>query len=194
LQDSTKPYKVIAKPTPGFIYLYIEDDLPHFCWRPRSAPLSNPGEDALDLIMFPSDGSFKPYTTDPRGSSGLKSPTDGRIYVLRFDSSSTRHLFWLQSKPTHANGASWFSERDEKIGEIVNQILQGEDVDVQEELANVGLRGDEDDDGDTNMEDAGEGDGLHRTGSGGAGVDATGGDVNEEGEDSRRGGEDGARA
>ncbi|KAF9890295.1 adhesion regulating molecule 1 [Aspergillus nanangensis] len=178
---------VKPKPTPGYIYLYSEDDLVHFCWRPRSAPHTEP---ELDLVMVPSDGSFTPY-------QGKGAPTNGRVFVLKFSSSSQRYLFWLQSATQHENGdLGWFSPRDLRLGEIVNTLLEGEDVDVEHEIANL-PRGSGGDDDET-MEDV---EGIdhdpnhgHGGSSGGAGADATGGDVREEGENSREGGADGGRA
>ncbi|KAI0594464.1 proteasome complex subunit Rpn13 ubiquitin receptor-domain-containing protein [Biscogniauxia sp. FL1348] len=193
VDNSSKPYKVKASPRPGYIYLYSEDDLIHFCWRERSAPLHQP---ELDLVMVPTDGHFVPYE--------LKTPdsakTNGRIFVLKFLSSSQRHLFWLQSKPQGRSGdPSWLSPRDRKIGEIVDNLLQGEEVDVAHELASINNSDNDDrrgNDGDETMEDVpGHGDPSDpRGGSGGAGPDATGGDIREEGEGAREGGADGARA
>lgn len=168
-------------------------DLIRFCWRKRDQPIDSP---KLDLVMVPTDGIFTPYEFE-RGKPSAK--TNGRIFVLKFASSSQRHLFWMQSKPQGRNGdPSHFSPRDRKIGDIVNRLLQGEEVDVTRELAAVRntTSRDDDDDEDEQMEDA---DTRRvpraRHGStGGAGADATGGDVREEGEDSREGGADGARA
>lgn len=149
----------------------------------------------LDLLMVPGDGRFEPYEykTTPQPTS----KTNGRIFVLKFSSSSQRHLFWLQSKPQARNGdASWFSPRDLKIGQIVDTLLQGEEVDVSTEIAQV-RDSDGGDDDDEPMEDV-EGTGgpheHHRGGSGGAGADATGGDIREEGSQARDGGADGGRA
>ncbi|PYH95929.1 hypothetical protein BO71DRAFT_408109 [Aspergillus ellipticus CBS 707.79] len=182
---------VKPNPTPGYIYLYSEDELVHFCWRPRTAPHTEPD---LDLVMVPADGSFIPYQP-----AGKEAPTNGRIYVLKFSSSSQRYLFWLQSKTQHEGGKlSWFSPRDLKLGEIVNTLLMGEEVDVEHEIANLPRGGPSGGDDDETMEDV-EGvdhDPSHNHGgnSGGAGPDATGGDIREEGQGSREGGADGGRA
>lgn len=166
----------------------------HFCWRPRDKSLD---ESELDLIMIPGDGSFSPYTGKDAAedSESVKSPTDGRVFVLKFNSSSQRYLFWLQSKSQHPRGdASWFSERDLKIGQIVDMLLNGEEIDVQAELASIPTHPSGGDDDDETMEDVEES-GRNRHGStGGAGSGATGGDIRDEGEESREGGADGGRA
>jgi 26S proteasome regulatory subunit N13 len=209
---------VKAVPDPGYIYLYIgEEDgklfnttlsrtllntnteLVHFCWRRRSQPLDQPD---LDLVMIPGDGSFTPYTgkESSETSDNVKSPTTGRIFVLKFSSSPERHLFWLQGKSKGAE--DWFSPFDLRLGQIVDMILQGADVNVNAELAEARQNGGapgpdrDDDDQDEDMEDAPPGDGRLRSNSttGGAGADATGGDIREEGEDAREGGADGGRA
>ncbi|KOS16824.1 Uncharacterized protein ESCO_004759 [Escovopsis weberi] len=197
VDTSSKPYKITPLAEPGYVYLYSEDV--HFCWRRRDQSLEDP---KLDLVMVPTDGQFVPYeyTTTPQPSS----KTNGRIFVLKFASSSQRYLYWMQSKPQGRNGdASYFSPRDRKIGDLVHRLLQGEEVNVASELAavrNTDDRRDDDGGDDETMEDAeprerhsGSRD-RHAGGSGGAGADATGGDVREEGENSREGGADGARA
>lgn len=187
LDTSTGAVK--PKPTPGYVYLYVEDELVHFCWRPRSAPFDEP---ELDLVMIPSDGSFTPYK--PAG----KNATNGRVFVLKFSSSSQRYLFWMQAHTQHEDGdLSWFSPRDLKLGEIVDTVLQGEEVDIPVEARSLPPPYGGGDDDET-MEDV-EGTDHdaarhHSTGSGGAGPDATGGDVREEGQESREGGADGGRA
>ncbi|KAL8967600.1 MAG: hypothetical protein Q9183_002839 [Haloplaca sp. 2 TL-2023] len=196
--SSASPPKVSAKPTSGYIYLYEsqEDELVHFCWRPRATPLGDP---ELDLVMVPGDGSFKPYQTVQGGAASKKSPTNGRIFILKFQSSSSKHLFWLQAKSQHAEGdQGWFSPRDLKLGEIVDQLLQGEQVNVQEEMSNVpGAQGDPDNNDDDNDGDRMEG--VRRESQGGTGENlASGdpfiGDPSNEGEESREGGADGGRA
>jgi 26S proteasome regulatory subunit N13 len=167
----------------------------HFCWRKRSAAMDNP---EVDLLMIPGDGQFVPY--EYKTSNQPTSKTNGRIFVLKFGSSSQRHLFWLQSKPQSRNGdSSWFSPRDLKIGQIVDLLLQGEEVDVANEITQIQSAdpGNDDDDDDEAMEDVeGEGtrDSQPQGGSGGAGAGATGGDIREEGHQARDGGADGGRA
>ncbi|KAN0117378.1 Proteasome complex subunit Rpn13 ubiquitin receptor domain containing protein [Hyaloscypha variabilis] len=195
IDQSNRPWKITPDPTPGYIYMYSEDDMTHFCWRERSKPMND--EENLDLIMFPSDAHFEPY--EYKTSNQPTSKTNGRIFVLKFSSSSSRHFFWMQSKPQARNGdPSWFSPRDLKIGQIVNTLLQGEEVNVSEEIAQVrGAGNGGNDDEDETMEDVeGHGDSSEhrRGGSGGAGPDATGGDIREEGAGAREGGADGGRA
>ncbi|KXJ95791.1 proteasome complex subunit Rpn13 ubiquitin receptor-domain-containing protein [Microdochium bolleyi] len=205
VDSSSKPYKVRPDPRKGYIFLYQgEDELVHFCWRGRDTPLDQP---ELDLVMVPGDGNFLAY--DSRTQTTPAAKTNGRIFVLKFSSSSQRYIFWLQSKPQGRTGdPTWFSKRDLKIGDIVDDLLQGEEIDVARVLANVDNsdnddrrnNDDDDDDDDDDEDDAMEDvQSSSRTaqggrGSGGAGADATGGDVREEGESSREGGADGARA
>ncbi|KAL2393142.1 hypothetical protein ABEF94_000049, partial [Exophiala dermatitidis] len=42
LDTSSSPPRVKPLPTPGYLYLYAEDELLHLCWRPRTAPLDRP--------------------------------------------------------------------------------------------------------------------------------------------------------
>ncbi|KFY20377.1 hypothetical protein V491_03765 [Pseudogymnoascus sp. VKM F-3775] len=191
VDTSSKPYKVTPLATKGYIYLYSEDELIHFCWRPRQAQLDEP---ELDLMMIPTDGHFVPY--EYKTSDQPTSKTNGRIFVLKFSSSSQRHLFWLQSQPQRADDPSSFSTRDQKIGQIVDSLLQGEDVNVRSELEDVQNSRDGEDEDETMEDVEGRGDpSEHHEGSGGgAGPDATGGDVRQEGEPSREGGADGGRA
>jgi 26S proteasome regulatory subunit N13 len=167
-------------------------ELIHFCWRPRSAPSSRP---TLDLVMVPADAHFNPYVKSTNPSSSTSPPINGRIYVLKFSSSSQRHFFWLQSKSQSSRGeASYWSARDKRLGEIVDELLQGEDVDVPSAIAQVQDQDPDDDEPMEDVERSGHPGGHHQGGSGGAGPGATGGDIREEGEEAREGGADGARA
>ena len=150
----------------------------------------------LQLVMVPGDGHFIPYQepspTDSNHST--KSPTNGRIFVLKFLSSSTRHLFWLQSKSQHPQGdPAWFSPRDLKLGTIVDRLLQGEEINVSEEVADIPSDPQGGSGGDADMEDVlpeGSGDIQGNIGSG----DPFMGNPEDEGSGSREGGADGGRA
>ena len=152
--------------------------------------------------MVPGDGTFKPHKIED--GHFLKSPTNGRIFILKFQSSSARHFFWLQSKTQDPDGdVEFFSPRDRKLGDIVNQLLQGEEVNVQEALSNVPPPPKrEPDDEDDDEDDDGGGDqmeGVRRGSQSGAAENlASGdpfiGDPSNEGEGSREGGADGGRA
>ncbi|KAI9842782.1 MAG: hypothetical protein M1838_002980 [Thelocarpon superellum] len=198
LDVSVEPHKAKPRTTPGYLYLYTgEDELIHFCWRPRSASLHSA---ELDLVMIPGDGQFQPYDGNPAPAPDQQAaPTNGRIYALKFSSSSQRYLFWMQSKSQSPHGdPSYFGPRDRRLGDLVDQLLQGEEVDVPRVVAEIraGNNG-PDEDEDEAMEDVeGTGEpGDHHSGStGGAGPGATGGDVREEGEGPREGGADGGRA
>lgn len=148
----------------------------------------------LELVMVPTDGTFVPYKDKEASSeSYTKSPTNGRIFVLKFQSSTQRHLFWMQSKSQHPQGdPAWFSPRDLKLGEIVDQLLQGQEVNVREEVANVS-GGQGGDGGDADMEDVrpeGSGDIQGNIGSG----DPFMGNPENEGSGPRDRGADGGRA
>ncbi|RKF55841.1 putative 26s proteasome complex ubiquitin receptor subunit rpn13 protein [Erysiphe neolycopersici] len=191
IDQSTKPYKVVPNPSSGYVYLYMEENLIHFCWRERSKPLDH--EDNLDLVMLPTDCHFLPYESS---TSEPNTKTNGRIFILKFSSSFQRYAFWMQSKPEIPTNPSHFSERDLRIGRLVDRLLQGQDVNIPVEIAAIKSSGgnNDDDDEDDPMEDV-EGHSsfpIHRDGaSGGAGP---GGDIRREGASSREGGADGGRA
>lgn len=75
-------------------------------------------------------------------------------------------------------------------------MLRGEEVNVDQELSEIERPNGNGGNDDQDMEDlSGSGNALGRTTStGGAGANATGGDIRDEGEESREGGADGGRA
>lgn len=164
----------------------------HFCWRPRSASMNQP---ELELIMVPADGRFIPY--QPNQKDSASSRINGRIFVLKFQSSTQRHFFWLQSKSQHVHGdPTWFSPRDLALGQFVDRLLQGDEVNVQEEMANISNHqggNPDDDDSTSRMEDVrsqGQAGSPEYNSAGNPLV----GDPGDEGKDSREGGADGGRA
>lgn len=102
----------------GLLYVYqSEDSLMHFCWKDRSAGVV---EDVIinfttlqrflifnflqDLIIFPDDCEFK----------RVEICTTGRVYILKFKSSSRKFFFWLQEPKT---------DKDEDYCKKVNEML-----------------------------------------------------------------------
>ena len=146
----------------------------------------------LKLVMVPTDGQFVPFN-DKTSEPTPKSPTNGRIFVLKFQSSTQRHLFWMQSKSQHSQGdPTFFSPRDLKIGWIVDRLLQGDEVNVTDEVASIpnNQGGSE---GDETMEDAppgGHGNNQGNTGSSGPSL----GNSGPGSEETRQGGADGGRS
>ncbi|KAK2192539.1 hypothetical protein NP493_28g06043 [Ridgeia piscesae] len=84
----------------GQVYVYQSDDsLMHFCWKDRTK-----GTVEDDLIIFPEDVEFK----------HVKQCTTGRVYLLKFKSSSRKMFFWLQEPK---------SDKDEENSRKVNEFL-----------------------------------------------------------------------
>lgn len=169
--------------------MHKEEDLTHFCWRPRHLTIEDAAADnelCQDLITFPGDARLEPWNHGEH--TGV---VNGRIYRFTFESSSEQHFYWLQSATQHPDGKEdHWSDKDLSLGRIVNEILNGEeDVDAETLYSAAGGRGGEGNDEDAEMHDAEDGPGSGDTGAG-----ATGGDAMEDGEESRRGGADGGRA
>jgi len=136
--------------------------------------------------MVPMDGYFKPYLGEQKIAN--TSPINGRVFVLKFRSSSERKFFWLQSREQPAGQMNTFSPRDLRMCQLVDSILQGNDgLAYGDDNGGSAQYGGEDDD-DQAMEDVQEGDTERPSGG------ATGGDVTEEGAESRDGGAAGGRA
>ncbi|XP_074595481.1 regulatory particle non-ATPase 13 isoform X2 [Brevipalpus obovatus] len=84
----------------GTIYLNQSDDnLMHFCWKDRQT-----GVLEEDLILFPDDAEFKK----------VPQCTTGRVYVLKFKSSSKRCFYWMQ-EPNE--------DKDEDFCKKINEYL-----------------------------------------------------------------------
>ncbi|KAL1123204.1 hypothetical protein AAG570_002291 [Ranatra chinensis] len=84
----------------GLVYIYqSEDSLMHFCWKDRTT-----GAVEDDLIIFPDDVEFK----------RVPQCTTGRVYLLKFKSSSRKFFFWVQEPKT---------DKDEDNCRKVNEVL-----------------------------------------------------------------------
>lgn len=84
----------------GQVYIYQSDDsLMHFCWKDRSK-----GNVEDDFIIFPDDVEFKHVTQC----------TTGRVYLLKFKSTSRKMFFWMQEPKT---------EKDDEHMRKVNDFL-----------------------------------------------------------------------
>ncbi|XP_055376289.1 proteasomal ubiquitin receptor ADRM1 homolog [Condylostylus longicornis] len=84
----------------GLVYLSQADDgLIHFCWKDR-----NTGKIEDDLIVFPDDFEFK----------RVEQCKTGRVYVLKFKTSTRRLFFWMQEPKT---------DKDDEFCRRVNETM-----------------------------------------------------------------------
>ncbi|XP_041360643.1 proteasomal ubiquitin receptor ADRM1-like [Gigantopelta aegis] len=84
----------------GLVYVYQSDDsLMHFCWKDRTS-----GNVDDDLIIFPDDIEFK----------SVKQCKTGRVFVLKFKSSTRKFFFWMQEPKL---------DKDEDYCKKVNEFL-----------------------------------------------------------------------
>lgn len=97
---TVKEKMVHADKRKGMVFIHQTDDsLMHFCWKDRTT-----GTVEDDLIIFPDDVVFK----------RVPECTTGRVYVLKFKSSSRRCFYWLQEPK---------GDKDAEICTKVNQVL-----------------------------------------------------------------------
>lgn len=84
----------------GLVYVYQADDgLIHFCWKDRTT-----GNVEDDLIVFPDDCEFKK----------IENVKTGRVFLLKFKSSSRRLFFWMQEPKT---------DKDEEWCRRINEVI-----------------------------------------------------------------------
>ena len=85
----------------GTLYLnQTEDSLIHLCWKDRTS-----GQLEDDLIIFPDDAEFK----------RVEQCKTGRVFVLKFKSSSRRNFYWMQ-EPSEDKDVEYCT----KINEYIN--------------------------------------------------------------------------
>ncbi|RVD86949.1 uncharacterized protein DFL_005199 [Arthrobotrys flagrans] len=134
-RDPENPNRYVPSNIPGEIRLELsrDEELLHFKWLPRRGHTVD-GEE-FDLIVFPGDASFVPYNAGPN---------DGRICVLKFQSSDQRHLFWWQTKNDESISASEHTRKDRSVARKIDQLIQsggdldalaGELMDIDDEAA-----------------------------------------------------------
>ncbi|KAK6344807.1 hypothetical protein TWF718_006761 [Orbilia javanica] len=114
-RDPENPTRYIPSDVPGEIRLELsrDEELLHFKWLPRRGHTVE-GEE-FDLIVFPGDASFVPYNAGPN---------DGRICVLKFQSSDQRHMFWWQTKNDENVGPSEHTLKDRSVTRKIDQLIQ----------------------------------------------------------------------
>ncbi|XP_062130254.1 proteasomal ubiquitin receptor ADRM1 homolog isoform X2 [Drosophila sulfurigaster albostrigata] len=84
----------------GLVYMTQSDDgLMHFCWKDRTS-----GKVEDDLIVFPDDFEYK----------RVDQCKTGRVYVLKFKTSSRRMFFWMQEPK---------SDKDDEHCRRINELL-----------------------------------------------------------------------
>ncbi|EAT38682.1 AAEL009335-PA [Aedes aegypti] len=82
------------------VYVYqAENGLIHICWKNRTT-----GNVEDDLIVFPDDGEFKK----------IENVNNGRVFLLKFKSSSRRLFFWMQEPKT---------DKDEEWCRRINELI-----------------------------------------------------------------------
>ncbi|KAK7207293.1 proteasome complex subunit Rpn13 ubiquitin receptor-domain-containing protein [Myxozyma melibiosi] len=115
-----------------------ESPLLSFIWEPRGSSKNDPTVERDELMIFPGEAEWLP----------VAQCTTGRVYVLKFNSSSQRSFFWMQEAPS-GDILNEISENDLKIATRINTLLEdidAEEVDILEEQS--GASGD-----DVEMED-----------------------------------------
>ncbi|KAK9475212.1 proteasome complex subunit Rpn13 ubiquitin receptor-domain-containing protein [Dipodascopsis tothii] len=94
---------------------YNDEETPllSFVWEPRGPSKNDPAIKTEDFTIFPKEAEWVPVSTC----------STGRAYVLKFNSSSQRIIFWMQESPDPSN-SSTLTESDKKIAKRVNALLQ----------------------------------------------------------------------
>jgi 26S proteasome regulatory subunit N13 len=73
-------------------------------------------------MMIPGDARLVRHDTGPTG----------RIFVLKFSSSSQRNFYWLQAQSEEPENPGYWSERDKSWIRRIDTILRGEEGEDEE--------------------------------------------------------------
>lgn len=130
--DFNPPSKTLSPmPAKGKVTLarYNDEETPllSFLWEARGSSKNDLSSESDELTIFPGEAEWLPVTQC----------TTGRVFVLKFNSSSQRIFFWLQNAPNSAT-LNELSPADKKIAKRINALLQDvyapEDNDDDEEV------------------------------------------------------------
>ncbi|KAK9493923.1 proteasome complex subunit Rpn13 ubiquitin receptor-domain-containing protein [Lipomyces doorenjongii] len=104
-----------------------DEDAPllSFVWEPRGSSKNDPSVERDELMIFPGEAEWLPV-------SQCKT---GRVYVLKFNSSSQRSFFWLQDPPA-GDKLDEISGADLKIATRINTLLEdvfADEVDITQD-------------------------------------------------------------
>ncbi|KAK9325275.1 proteasome complex subunit Rpn13 ubiquitin receptor-domain-containing protein [Lipomyces orientalis] len=130
--DFNPPSKHLnPQPQKGKITLSRSSDeeapLLSFVWEPRGSSKDDPSVERDELMIFPGEAEWLPVSTCKTG----------RVYVLKFNSSSQRSFFWLQDPPA-GDKLDEIGEGDLKIATRINTLLEdvfADEVDITEEAS-----------------------------------------------------------
>ncbi|KAK9456582.1 proteasome complex subunit Rpn13 ubiquitin receptor-domain-containing protein [Dipodascopsis uninucleata] len=115
------PYKgkiTLSRPTDE------DPSLVSFVWEPRGSSKGNPDLEKDELMIFPGEAEWLP----------VSQCETGRVYVLKFNSSSQRIFFWMQDAPA-SDELNKLTETDLEISKKVNALLEDTFVNDEDESA-----------------------------------------------------------
>ncbi|ANB12937.1 proteasome regulatory particle lid subunit RPN13 [Sugiyamaella lignohabitans] len=108
--------KVLKNPDDPMLYSFI--------WEPRGSYKSTPGAEASrdELLLFPGDAQW----------IHLEQCKTGRVFALRFRSSSENFVFWMQSPVEPGQDVNALTEQDKKIMDEFHKLLDKEILDDED--------------------------------------------------------------
>ncbi|KAK9466303.1 proteasome complex subunit Rpn13 ubiquitin receptor-domain-containing protein [Lipomyces arxii] len=104
-----------------------DEPLLSFIWEPRGSSKNDPSVEKDELMIFPGDAEWVPV---PQCKTG-------RVFALKFSSSSQRSFFWMQDPP-EGDKLDEVSDADLKISTRINTLFEdvfADEVDISEDHA-----------------------------------------------------------